>query len=561
VLSATSPAFPLADARDQIEAKWGALPFFVVEGTERASSQRYAPIAALVASAATGLFVAASGIADGTRIDKLWYGLAAFALITILMVPVILHAGVPRVLDERIAVIPVAVLAFMLSFVSNGAFGLLAHQIAWGLIGICGLLLAFWSAERQMFPLWLLVFAIGVGLVHVATGVSLGSLFDTAIVTLVLFTAWQVAGAFSGPGGVVRFLGYIAMAYWAVTAIAVVVGLTHVGLGSLTPETIQPPWVRGLNGNKLGYGIVSNQDGRDLTAIVCAYHLARYRWRQERRCLHATLGLAAVALFLLEYGRIPLICGIVVISLFLATSARGTNLVVITVLAALAVFGFASGGSDSGAFSLRLGTKEWDSGHAALWSQQITLFTNSPWGGVGTHPTDDQLAEARMQPIFPSLQTYEGLSITRQTELQQKGSRGEGGWTGMLAQQGAMGGGVVLALIIVGFMTVMTPMRRVAAQAVADHVLLRAILIAALLSYVTEVQPAGFTTFSDYVVLQLTMIAVVTTLRRREDDGDCRHRLGDKPARVPAWRSRPSGLSAPARVGTRHRTGMRIARG
>jgi hypothetical protein len=231
--------------------------------------------------------------------------------------------------------------------------------------------------------------------------------------------------------------------------------------------------------------------------------------------MHALLGVAAAGVFFMQYGRIPLLSGIVIIAILLATTRRGTNVWALGLIAVVVVFGFASGGSDSGGFSLRLGASGWDSGHVTLWAQQMTLFADRPVAGVGLHATNAQLLEARTQPVFSTLQNYGQQNSALTTALEGKGSGGEGGWTGMLAQIGSVGSAVVLALIIAAFATVFYPMRKVPEEAVQDRVLLRAVLVAALLMYLTDLQPAGFTTLPDYVVLQLTMIAAVTAIKSR----------------------------------------------
>jgi hypothetical protein len=467
-------------------------------------------------AALLGSIASLSGVANETvAIDRLWLGLGALVVCTgVALVWLVLPIAPPRSIDRRLAVAPAAILGIAFSFFANGFGSLLTHQAAWGLIGACGVMLVVSRPGHRMFPPWLIAFAVLVPILELASGAETGAVYDTGIGAIVLFTAWHVTAGFGEEGGVTRFLGCVACIYWGVTFVGLVVGFTHISLGSMNPASVELPWAGGLGGNKLGYGIVASQVGRMLTMVVCAYHLVMYRTTTRKRFLNGSLAMIAGAIFLFQYGRIPLVGGIVIVTLVLATGRNGTNirvLALILVVAVLAIFG-------GGSFSLRIGTKGWDSGHAAIWSQQITLFSFDPLAGVSGHPTEAQLSRAQSAPVLPALQNYDSLDVYGErltTALQQKGSRGEGGWTGALAQRGAIGTGIVIALMIAAGMSVVRPLRNPSSEALRDAILLRSILPATILWYVTDLQPAGFTTFGDYVILQLTMFAAVSTIRRR----------------------------------------------
>jgi hypothetical protein len=366
---------------------------------------------------------------------------------------------------------------------------------------------------------------------QLATGDGSQAILDSGIVGIALLVSWNAAAGLGNDGSVARFLGVVAALYWFVTAAAVVVAVSNISFGSMSPSTVTPPWSTGLNGNYQGYGFVSTQGGRMVTAIVCVYHLVRWRYTPTLKPLNALLCLLAAVLFLLEYGRIPLIGGILAIAITLTTMSPGgrfaTRVAILSVVASVAVAGLLSAGANSGAISLRLGTINWDSGHLALWNQQLQLFTIAPLAGVSSHPTDRQLYEASLNSIIPIEVIENSIAAggLTQASVTARGSRGEGGWTGLLAQHGIVGSGIVLALLLVAVRGLFRRYSDLSDPHRQDAILLRAILPATFVWYLTDVQVAGFTSFTDYVVLQLTMFGVVMELRRRSDT---RRRLAAK---------------------------------
>lgn len=490
----------------------------------RTVGRTWLPVFAAIVSMAFALVLVMSRVtSEAQPLEELSLGLAAIAVCCAVAIRyLILPAHLPAALDNRVVLLPVLILGLATSFFSNGVGPLLAHQAAWAAIAVVAVIIAIAKGHASgAVPTWLIVF-IGLGLaLQLAAGDGSQSILDSGIVGLALLISWNVAGGQSADGSVVRFLGYVAALYWLVTLAGVLVAITGFSIGSMSPITVTPPWGTGVNQNYLGYGFVSTQVGRMLTAIVSVYHLVRWRHAPKRNLLHAALCLLAAVLFLFEYGRVPLIGGILAIAIVLTTMSPGTRfaarLGILLVVASIATAGLLSEGADSGAFSLRIGTANWDSGHLALWNQQLQLFTIAPLAGVSSHPTDDQIYKASLNSIIPIQYTLNPATsaLAYQASLVARGSRGEGGWTGLLAQRGIVGSSIVLALLVVAIGGLFRRDSNVSGARLQDAILLRAILPATLVWYLTDIQVAGFTSFTDYVVLQLTMFGVAIELRRR----------------------------------------------
>ena len=247
---------------------------------------------------------------------------------------------------NRLYVAPALIMIAATSLLANGVGAVLAHQIAWGLLGLmfglAALLLA--GAIRLRLPVWLIVYAsVGVALQLAETFAS-GAVFDIGLSTIALLVMWLVANALNRDGGVMKLMAPVAIGYWAVTGLAVLVHFTHVQIGSMTPSTVQMPWQGGLNnvltsGDYTGYGFIGGQGGREATFIVCAYYFVA--WRYERRPMHGFLAALAFALFLTGYGRVPLVGGAIGLALILLTNEHGTRFwriaVSVVVIACLAI--------------------------------------------------------------------------------------------------------------------------------------------------------------------------------------------------------------------------------
>lgn len=486
------------------------------------------PACAVTLSIVLACLLVLSGITNEMPpVEELGLGLAAIGFGAALAIRyLVLPSHLPAALNRRVAIAPLLILGVATSFFSNGVGPVLAHQAAWGIIGVAALLVLTARARfAGVVPAWLIAFVALELTLQLVTGDGPPAILDIGIVGIALFVSWNIAAGVRNDGSVARFLGYVAALYWLVTAVGLVVATTNISLGSMSPSTVTLPWAAGFNGNYQGYGFVSTQVGRMLTAVICVHHMVRWRYAPTHKPLNALLCLLAAVLFLFEYGRIPLIGGILAIAIALTTMSPGTRFVaricILLVVASVATAGLLSEGADSGALSLRIGTANWDSGHLALWNQQLRLFTIAPLAGVSSHPTDRQLYEASLDSIIPvqAIENSSGSIGLTQADLVARGSRGEGGWTGLLAQHGIVGSSILLALLLVAARGLFRSHSDLGYPSRQDAILLRAILPATFVWYLTDIQVAGFTTFTGYVVLQLTMFGVVMELRRRSGKG------------------------------------------
>ena len=149
------------------------------------------------------------------------------------------------------------------------------------------------------------------------------------------------------------------------------------------------------------------------------------------------------------------------------------------------------------------------SGHLSLWSQHLNLFLQQPLTGVGSNATIQQDAEAQFSPLFRD-PAPEAVAT-----LDSSGSRGEGGWTGLLAQRGVITGGALLALIALAINYCLSPFPTTR-DGKRDMTLLRACLAASLVFYITDEVPFGIYTASGYVLGQITMIGAVRAVTARQ---------------------------------------------
>ena len=432
-----------------------------------------------------------------------------------------------RALDiSRMYAAPTLITITATSLLTSGAFlgvghgaveisvgGVLPHQSAWGSLGVIFLLIAVWLRVR--LPLWLMAYAsLGV-LLGLAGRFTLGPVLDVGLSALGLFVMWVVATALQEDGGIVRLLHPFAIGYWTVTVLAVVVHFTHLSLGAMTFASIQLPWEGGLTnilttGNDLGYGFIAGQTGREASFIVCAYYLVL--WRHNHRSVHGLLGLLAFGLLLTGYGRVPLVGGVIGLGLILLTNQYGTRFWKVALTALLVVALLPSLVSKFSDLSARKGGQYTNagSGHLSLWSQHLGLFLEEPLTGVGSNATATQSAEARLEPILhdPHPLSPEALA--------QRGSRGEGGWTGLLAQRGVINGGIILGLIVLALAYCLSPFPDSSAGK-KDITLARALILASLIFCITDVAPFSVYSVTAYVLGQVTMIAAVRTIRARDD--------------------------------------------
>jgi O-antigen ligase len=312
---------------------------------------------------------------------------------------------------------------------------------------------------------------------------------------------------------VMKLVASFAIGYWGITVLAIIVYVTHFSIGSMSSSTVVMPWQGGLksiltNGDYTGYGFISTQTGREASFIVSAYYLVA--WRYDHRRIHGYLGTLAFALFIAGYGRVPLIGGVVGLSLILLTNQHGTRFWRVAVGATLVVALVTSSGliSKFTNVSARGGapTEGAATGHLSLWSQHLGLFLERPLTGVGSNATAEQSAEARLEPIIhdPNPLTTEKLTI--------RGSRGEGGWTGLLAQRGVINGGIILALFTLALTYCFSPFPKTREEK-RDMTLVRALMAASLVFYITDVAPFSVYTVTAYVLGQVTMIAAVRVIQ------------------------------------------------
>ena len=415
---------------------------------------------------------------------------------------------------NRLYIVPVSIMIAATSLLANGIGGVLPHQVAWGSLGLIfgfAALLAT-GAIRLCLPPWLMAYA-GIGIVLQLTETfGSGPVFDVGLSTIALFVMWMVANALNKDGGVMKFMVPFAIGYWVVTALGVIVHFTHFSIGSMTALTVEMPWQGGLKnvlttGDYTGYGFIGTQTGREASFIVCAYHFVA--WRYDRRRAHGYLAALAFALFLTGYGRVPLIGGAIGFGLILLSNERGTRFWKIAV-SVVVVVGLATSTGLVSKFtnlSARRGTRTAaaDTGHLSLWSQHLGLFLEQPLTGVGSNATEEQTAETRVHPIIHD-------SDPLPTEaLSKRGSRGEGGWTGLLAQRGVINGGIILALIAlaVTYCFGAFPTTQVGKQ---DMTLVRAFVAASLIFFITDVAPFSVYSVTAYVLGQVTMIAAVRAI-------------------------------------------------
>jgi hypothetical protein len=110
--------------------------------------------------------------------------------------------------------------------------------------------------------------------------------------------------------------------------------------------------------------------------------------------------------------------------------------------------------------------------------------------------------------------------------LNGEGSRGVGGWTGLLAQRGVIDGGIILGLIVLALAYCFSPFPDSSAGK-KDITLARALILAWLIFCITDVAPFSIYTVTAYVLGQVTMIAAVRTISGR----------GRSPVKLPGRRS------------------------
>jgi hypothetical protein len=498
---------PLTDGRfSMVRAQPGS--FLHANGRLLSLSGVLLIAAVALAGILVGLLGTAIGEASITHQGTLYLWLLALAGVTAATYFLLLRSAVHGY-SQRLYFVPIAIVVATDSLLANGVGGLFPQQIAWGCLGI---IFGFAVLRTARIPVWLIVYA-GIGIALGIAGQSpSSSVLDVGLSSIALLVMWLVASALVEDGGVMKFISVVAIAYWAITALGLVVYLTHVSIGSMTPLTIEMPWQGGLknilvSGDIKGYGFIAGQAGREVTFAVCAYHFVK--WRYDGRQLHGYLAALSFALFLTGYGRIPLVGGTIGFGLVLLTNQRGTRLwkVLLGVLLILAIAIPAGVASNLTNLSGRSGAvaNGGSTGHLSLWSQHFGLFIEQPLTGVGTHPTSVQDAKARSVPFF-----HDSDPLTT-VLLNEKGSRGEGGWTGLLAQRGIINGGIILALIALAIRYCFSafPMSREGKQ---DMTLVRACVAASIIFYITDEAPFTVYTVSACILGQITMIAVVRTI-------------------------------------------------
>jgi hypothetical protein len=471
-------------------------------------------------------------IAEAT--NRVSYGDLYFWLFVLLLVAgssaYLIARSPPRVLDiGRMYAVPTLITITAASLLTHGVTeflgpggrnhgvretsvgGVQPHQLAWGSLGVIFLLIAV--RHRVRLPLWLIAYAsLGV-LLGLAGQFALGPVLDVGLSAIGLFVMWVVANALQEDGGIVRLLHVFAIGYWMVTILAVVVHFTHLSLWSMTPASIQLPWEGSLKnvlttGDDVGYGFITGQPGREASFIVCAYYLVL--WRYHHRSVHGLLGLLAFGLFLTGYGRVPVVGGVIGFGIILLTNQSGTRFWRVAFTALLVAALLPTLASKFSDLSARPGHGQYASttdGHLSIWSQHLGLFLQEPLTGVGSNATATQTAEARLEPIL-----HESHPLPPEA-LNKEGSRGPGGWTGLLAQRGVVNGGIILGLIVLALAYCFSPFPDSSAGQ-KDITLARALILAWLIFCITDVAPFSIYTVTAYVLGQVTMIAAVRAIRR-----------------------------------------------
>jgi O-antigen ligase len=468
-------------------------------------------LAVLIASVLTGMLGVLIGEASLGKHGELYLWLLGLIGVAVSAYFLILRSSPNDLNIGRLYGAPALILIGATSLLVGGIGGVLPHQLAWGSLGILfGLLVLF----RASLPPWLIIYA-GIGIVLQADQASgSGPVLDIGLSAVGLLVMWLVATALSDDGGMMKLMRPFAIGYWAITVLGLFVYVTHFSIGSMSSDTVAMPWQGGLksiftSGNYVGYGFISTQTGREASFIVCAYYWVA--WRYERRPLHGYLAMLAFVLFITGYGRVPLIGGILGLGIILLTNERGTRAWRVAVAAIVVVGLVISTGliSQFTNVSARGGapTEQAATGHLSLWSQHLGLFLEHPLTGVGSNATAQQSAEARLEPIIhdPSPLTSEKLNA--------RGSRGEGGWTGLVAQRGVVDGGIILALIALAVTYCFSPFPP-SRNGKQDMTLARALLAALLIFCITDVAPFSVYTVTAYILGQVAMIAAVRTIRR-----------------------------------------------
>jgi hypothetical protein len=458
------------------------------------------------------LLASSLGGTDSTHQRLYVYLAATLAVAVIAALTLVKRASASPAPGYGLPEFVVIVTALAFSFFANGVFGVLPHQLAFGLCGLATILITTRHADiRISLPMWLVAYgALGVGLQLAVFGLKPSVFLDIGLSVLALGVLWQLACVFCVEGGVMRFLGLVATAYWTVTIVAVLVEYSHVKLGGMSPNTVQLPW-QGVatnifvSGNVLGYGAIFGQAGREMGAIVAIYHFVR--WRDDRRQVHLLLALVAFAFFLTAYGRVPFVGAAIAFAVTLSTSERGTKRSAVVAIIVVTIAVASAPGVVKSFASERVGQQSFSTGHVSLWSQHLGLFILNPITGVGSRPTVSQQYEASLNPVFTDTEPLPAKELVR------RGSRGEGGWTGVLAQRGVVSGGMILALLATALAGTFRPFPR-SSKARQDMTVLRALLPATAVWYVTDIVPMSVYTFTAFVVAQVTMIGVAQSVRR-----------------------------------------------
>jgi hypothetical protein len=446
------------------------------------------------------------------------FGIAALCLVAVAATALVSSDALIEIRRTPHA-IPVIVMAVSTSLFASGIGGVLPHQAAWGLIAVLFAAWAILSGSRlqRTAPRWLMLYAVLGLILELAYSWAFMPVLDIGLSVIALFVMWQIACSLASPGGVMRFLAGVAGAFWAVTVLAVLVQYSGAHVGSMSRSTITLPWEVPLGnlfhmGDYHGFGFVTTQAGREIAFVVCLYHFVR--WRFTRRPLHAWLAAAAFLLFLTMYGRVPFVGGVLGLTIAGLTSRVGTPPVKVAAAAVFfAVFFVLSGATSKitavSEANARTSALSFDSGHYSLWSQHLGLFAEAPLTGVGNNPTDDQIAKTWQQPVISTTKSLP------QEELLARGSRGEGGWTGLLAQRGIVAGGIIVSLLFFAARFVFAAFPR-DPDAQQDAVVLRAVIPASFVFYITDVAPMSIYSVTAYVVGQLTMMAAVRAIRLKK---------------------------------------------
>lgn len=391
-------------------------------------------------------------------------------------------------------------------------FGLAAHQISWIASGTVILAVVLVDRRREpSVPPWLLAYGLVLLVVNAVFYPDAESpVFDVGLSLVAIGGMWQLATILARPGGVMSFLGMIACAYWVILGIGVAVEYGGVALGSITASLVDLPWQLGITqifteGNYQGYGAVGGQGGREIGAVVAVYHFLA--WRRGQAPAQLVLAALAALVFLTAYGRIPLLGGLVAFAIVLAhRPGRGLDTRRVAAFGVLGVGLMAVPAVNTAVIqsvtAKRAGARSIDTGHLSLWAQHLDLFVHRPLVGVGANATVADLAQATRTRVYNPMTT----DLTQQ-ELRDRGSRGEGGWTGMVAQRGILGGGIILALVGAGLAYCLRAYPEDDAEG-TDLVALRALFPAALLWFITDIPPLGIYTLSAFLASMLTLIAV-----------------------------------------------------